>query len=319
MKNTKEIEKQARGWFPQETKMPLQSSTLRIPRGHKSLPKPVRRILTYAAMYSAVFTLLFAFSTIQIVLVASTAIAGIFWFIVDRTNYKQAATFLRKTAFCLLALVLIFACLQFLVFETSGFTVTTVPQLSYPSLLNASLTEYLQNVEQSGNFRLLQTNHLNSATFEKLRIYSYPNAGWLTWNFRTTDTNSEVTIGNMEGKPYRTSVDSMIESFFPRIPQTKSYTLQSTAETFQQIDNIGLATFLKQGREIYQNRPNATSQISALIISIGYNEVGNYQGITILLSARGVNCDDKGRTVYPGLFEAEFGPDGTLLTYKSLS
>ncbi|MCW3983561.1 MAG: hypothetical protein NWE96_06145 [Candidatus Bathyarchaeota archaeon] len=318
MKNTKEIEKQVRGWFPQETKMPLQSSTLRRPRGHKSLPNPVRRILTNAAMYSAVFTLLFAFSTIQTALVVSTAIAGIFWFIVDRTNYKQAAIFLRKSAFCLLGLVLIFACLQFLVFETSGFTITTVPQLSYPSLLNASLTEYLQNVEQSENFRLLQANHLNSATFEKLRICAYPNHGWLTWTFRTTDTNSEVTIGNIEGKPYRTSVGNMMESFFPRIPQTKRYTLQSTVDTFQQIDRIGLASFLKQGVDIYQNRPNA-SQISALIISIGYNEVGNYQGLTILLSARGENSDEMGTTVYTGLFEAEFEPDGTLLTYKSLS
>jgi hypothetical protein len=110
----------------------------------------------------------------------------------------------------------------------------------------------------------------------------------------------------------------MMESLV-RIPQTKSYTLQSTNEAFRQIDSIGLDAFLKQGLDIYQKRPNTASQLSALIISISYNDVGNYQGLTILLSARGISNDDRGTTIYPALFEAEFTPDQTLLTYKSLS
>jgi hypothetical protein len=149
MKQLQGLEKRIRGWFPQETKMPLQSNTIRSPRVHKSLPKSVSGFLTYASMYILALSLLFAFSTLQAVLVASTAIVGSFWFIVKRTSYKRTSVFLKKTAICLLTLVLVFASFQFFVFETSGFPATMAPQISYPSLLDASLTEYLQNVEKS--------------------------------------------------------------------------------------------------------------------------------------------------------------------------
>jgi hypothetical protein len=77
-------------------------------------------------------------------------------------------------------------------------------------------------------------------------------------------------------------------------------------------------TFVKQGMETYQTQTNSTAQINALNIDIGYCEVGNYQGVTVTLSARGVDHDSRGTPIYPGLFSAEFKPDGTLLAYQSI-
>ncbi|MGE5556468.1 MAG: hypothetical protein ACM3UY_09485 [Methanocella sp.] len=181
------------------------------------------------------------------------------------------------------------------------------------------MTQYLQNVEQSQNFRLLQANHFGTIIFERLELHAY-SEGWLVWTFRCTDTNSKVTIGNTAERPYFTNVDNMIESLFPCHALTsKAYTLQSTAETFQQIDKIGLSYFQNQALTIYRNQPGTKLDVAASNVYIGFDDVGGYQGLTIVFQARGLDHDSRGTPVYPGLFEAEFKPDGTLLAYRSLS
>ena len=204
-------------------------------------------------------------------------------------------------------------------FLTSGYPTTNVPQFSYSNVVNISLTQYLQSVEQSQNFRLLQANHFGTATFERLELHAY-NEGWLTWTFRSTDTNSKITIGNIAGRPYYTNVDSIVESLFPRQALTaKSYTLQSTAGTFQQIDQIGLSYFQNQALITYRNQPGTKLDVAALNIYIGFDDIGGYQGLTIVFQARALDHDSRGTPIYPGLFEAEFKPDGTLLAFRSLS
>ncbi len=318
MKAKQSLGSRVRGWFPQEPKMSNRANQVRLPFKIKPLPKYASRIASFFASYIVTWSVFLAFSTLQIALVASTAIIALFWFITNHTHHTHASFFLKRITVLLVVLVILFSVFQFFVFSTSGYPTTEVPPLTYTGVTNASLTQYLQDVEQSANFRLLQLNHVNSTTFERLELHSTNDSGWLTWTFRATDTNSKVTIGNDQNTPYYTYVAGMIDSIFPRTQPAQGVTLQTATEVFKQIDAAGLDAFLNRAIDNYPNKSNVAGQISALNIFIGYDDLGGYQGLTVTLSARSLSQDSRGQAVYPGLFEAEFKPDGTLLSYNSL-
>jgi hypothetical protein len=285
----------------------------------KSLPQPLIGIIRFLAIFTASISLLFAFSSLQTVLVLTLASFGLFFFVLNRKHNIVASKLLRKCTIFLLAFVILFSGAQFFVFLTSGYPTTNVPQFSYSNVVNISLTQYLQNVERSENFRLLQGIHFGTVTFERLELHAY-SEGWLTWTFRSADTNSKITIGNLAGRPYQTGADNMVQSLFPKQALTsKDYTLQSTTETFQQIDQIGLSYFQNQALVAYRNQPGTKLDVAASNIYIGFDDTGGYQGLTITFQARALDHDSRGTPVYPGLFEAEFKPDGTLLAFRSLS
>lgn len=312
------LQNRIRGWFPQEPKLPNKTSPNPQSKTHKPLPKPLFRITSFLATYIAVISLLFFFSTVQTILLVAMAAFGTLWFVSNRQHRVSARRFLRKCTILLLVVVIVFCGAQFFVFETSGFPATSVPHFSYSNVANVSLVQYLHSVEDSQNFQLLQVNHFGTVTFERLEIHAY-NEGWLTWTFRCTDTNSKVTIGNTAGNPYYTSLGSMMDSLFPvRALPPKDYALQSVAEAFRQIDQVGFNFYLNQALEHYSIRPSPLLDIVALNVYLGFDDVGIYQGLTVFFQARGLDLDSSGTAVYPGLFEAEFAPDGTLLYYKTL-
>ena len=319
MKSKSTLEKRVRGWFPQEPKFPSRTSPIQLSTKHKPLPKRMTFALTVIGFLAPWYALLFGFSTVQIILTAIISAFGVALLIFRKTAHNTVSRVLKYCLIFTLAFIILFGCIQFYVFETSGYPSTTAPQMNYQTVTNASLTQYLDGLEQSENFRLMQANHVGTLTFQGLELHAYSN-GWLSWTFYANDTNSRVTMGNTAGQPYYTNADSLFESLFPRQTlRTQEYTLQATAEAFQQIDTIGLDTFLNHAMENYKNQPNATAQLNALNIYIGYDDVGGYQGLTVTLSPRGLDHDSRGTPIYPGLFEAEFKPDGTLLSYKSLS
>jgi hypothetical protein len=54
--------------------------------------------------------------------------------------------------------------------------------------------------------------------------------------------------------------------------------------------------------------------IAFLTLDAGFDNVGNYQGITLLMTAQKTGQDNFGHTVYPGVFNVEFQPNGTILS-----
>jgi hypothetical protein len=308
-----------RGWFPQEPSIPRRNSSIHMPKMHKPLPQPLIGFIRFLVIYTAGISLFFAYSSLQIVLVITIVAFGIFWFASNRKHNISVSKKLSKCTVFMLAFIILFSGAQFFVFFTSGHPTTAVPQFSYSNIANISVTQYLQSVEQSQNFHLLQGIHFGTVTFERLELHAY-SEGWLTWTFRSADTNSKITIGNVAGRPYSTNADNMVQSLFPQQAlTTKDYTLQYTTETFRQIDKLGLGWFQNKALETYQNQPGTKLDVAASNIYIGFDDVGGYQGLTVVFQARGLDYDSSGAPVYPGLFEAEFKPDGTLLAYKNFS
>jgi hypothetical protein len=295
------------------------SNPLQAPKMHKPLSTPVLGILRFLGVYVPVLCLLFAFSSLQIVFTIAALTFGILWFVSNRRMYVRTKKLLQTCLIVTLAFIIVFSGIQFYVFETSGYPPTSAPQFSHTDLLNASLTQYLQNVEQSENFRLLQVNHFGTVTFERIELHSY-GSSWIQWTFHARDTNSRITMGNKAGQPYYTNIDSLLSSIFPRPePPTKDFPLQIIKESFRQIDSLGLNWFQNYAATIYENQTGTKPNIAALNVNIGFDNPNGYEGLTVVLSARSLDHDSRGTQIYPGIFEAEFQPNGTLLTFNNLT
>jgi hypothetical protein len=313
----KYLAKQIRGWFPQEPKFPTRSNPIQKAKINKALPRPVIRVLWSIAGYIVIFSLLFGFSMFQIVLTALVLSLGILWFISNRRIKSVTTRFLKYCLIFILTFTVIFSGVQVYVFGTSGYPPTLAPQFTHTDLTSVSLTQYLQNVEQSENFRLLQLDHFGSVTFERIQLNSYSSSA-LQWTFHARDTNSRISIANNAGHAYRTNIDSLKSSLFPqRALPTKDFPLQTTMEIFGQIDKVGLDWFLTYAADYYENQTGTKPEIAALIVNVGFSDTNGYDGLTVLLSARSLDHDSRGTAVYPGIFEAEFDPNGTLLSLKN--
>jgi hypothetical protein len=319
MNEKKTLRSRIRGWFPQEPNFSTQSNPTQIPKMHKAPPKRVIRFLKLMAIYFASLSSMFLFSTLQVVLIVLALTLGVLWFISNRRVYTGVTKVLRYCLIFILAFIVVFSGVQFYVFGTSGYPPTLATRDTYPHVVNTSLTQILQNVEQSENFRLLQFTHFGTLTFERLELHMY-NSSWLMWTFHTRDTNSRITIGNSAGHPYYTGVDTLLSSLFPRqaLP-TRDFSLQTVRESFGQIDTLGLNWFKNYAINYYENHTGAKPEIAALNVDVGFSNTNGYEGLTILVSARSLSQDFRGTPVYPGIFEAEFQSNGNLLSLKNLN
>lgn len=103
------LENRIRGWFPKEPRLPTKSSPIPQSKTHKLLPKPLFRIASFLATYTATISVLFFFSTAQTILIVTTAAFGVLWFASNRQRKVNASKFLRKCTILLLTFVIVFS------------------------------------------------------------------------------------------------------------------------------------------------------------------------------------------------------------------
>lgn len=311
MKRKTTIEKCIQGWFPKEAILPSQSSPIQTPTKQKALPRRKLSILwMVTVMIEGYSFICLSFSTIEIILIIVTLTFASSVLLFKRTSHKSINKLLKYCLIFILVFVVSFTGVEFYLFNTSGYPPTYVPQLTYPNILNASLTQYLQSVEQSKSFRFLQAEHLGSITFSGL-ILRTSGSGWLMWTFHAEDINVRITVGQDAGYPYYINPGNPFRN--PVFPQNYP-SAQNIRESFEQIDTLGLHWFHDRTIEVYQNKTGTKPVITNLGVDIAFNNQDNYEGITILLTAFNSSYDNFGNKVSPTVFRVEFQPNGTLLS-----
>ena len=312
------LKNRIRGWLPKEPNLPRKTTPIQIPKEKKPSSKRKLSVFSIIAIIVIVdfymFSFIFQFSTLEIILLVVTLAFAASWLLVRRMTHKNIIKFLKYgVAFCLL-FVVIFTSAGFYLFYTSGYPPTNVPQITYPNILDASLTQYLQSLQQSTSFRFLQAEHFGSITFAQLAIRtSYSNApeGGLTWTFYAEDVKTKITIGETSGKPYST------DSFSPlsRMPFPQNLpSSQDVNQVFNRIDSLGLRWFYNRAVEVYQNETAATPTITDLGVDVAFGNLENYQGITLVLTGLNASHDNFGNKIYPTVFKVEFQPNGSMLS-----
>jgi hypothetical protein len=211
MKRKSALESRIRGWLPQEPHL----TRLSQPTPEPIKPKPQQKnkpsslslivLIIIAIFYGSLFT--FQFSTVSIVVGAIMLAFAVAERVVMRTQHKKIYRNLRYVLIAIIVFVVCFASTGIYLFYTSGYPPTYVPQTSYPQVLDASITQYFQTVEDSASYRFLQAEHLGTLTFTGLTLHTSSSngpqgRGWLTWTFYAKDVNVKITMGQSTGIPY---------------------------------------------------------------------------------------------------------------------
>jgi hypothetical protein len=318
MNRIKYLENRIRGWLPKKPKLSSQNSPIQTPIKPKPLPKRKLSVLWIIAVivivYSYMFSFLFQFSTLSIILIMVTLAFAVSWVLFRRISHKNIIRFLKYALILILLFVVSFTSAGFYLFYTSGYPPTYVPEITYPNILDASLTQYLESLQQSASFRFLQAEHFGSLAFAELTIRtSYSNApeGWFMWTFYAEDVKTKITVGETSGKPYFTdSFSPLSRTPFPQnLPSS-----QSVNQIFNQIDALGLRWYYNQAIEAIQNKTTTDPTVSELGVNIAFDSLDNYQGITIALTGFNVSYDNFGNKVYPTIFKATFETNGNILS-----
>jgi hypothetical protein len=310
----KSLEKRIRGWLPKESK--LSSPNIPIQKSIKPKPLPKRKVTIwqFIAINLVVdffsFSVLYQLSTVQIVLTIVTGALAITWAVFSRMPHPKINKPLKYTLVLVFIFVVTFFCTGFFFYFTSGYPPSNTPQIIYPNILDAPLTQYLNGVEQSGSFRFLQVQHLGSVTFGGLTLStSYSNApGGLDWTFFAGDVKTKIIIHGYSEKTYST---------FPAITLTRTYyqalpSPRSIKESFDQIAARGLRWYYDQAVKVFQNRTGAEPTITDLRVNIAASTLNVYDGVTIVI----IGYHITGPNIFGYVFKAEFQPDGTLLSYS---
>ena len=311
------LESRIRGWLPKEPTLPSKSTQPQV----RQESKPFSKLKFSTPWWIAFFVLLFVyfylfnsqFSTIVFILIGVTITVGLTWFLLRTRNNNNIIRTFKYALIALAIFVLAFESAGIYLFHFSG---PLVPQVSFPSVLDSSLTLQLQNLEQSTSFRFLQAEHFGTLTFQDLTIVTtYSNApGGLDWTFYAGDVRCKTSIGQSGGKPYSYLLVKVFRTY--SLPQNYPSN-QEITESFNQIDSLGLHWFYDQAIEEYQNATGAKPAITDLRLVVAFNNVGNYQGITLLMTGVKAGHDNFGNKIYPTIFAVEFQPNGNVLSTRN--
>jgi energy-coupling factor transporter transmembrane protein EcfT len=308
----KTLESRIRGWLPKEPTLPSKSAQPQMPKENKPLHKPKTSFFWVIPFVIILFFYLFLFnsqaSTLGYILIGITAAISISFMALRKSSHKRIVKFFKYVLIGIALFVLVFTNLGLYLFNFAG---PIVPQVNDSNILDISLTQNLQTLEQSTSFRFLQTTHFGTLTLEDLSIHSfYSNApGGLMWTFNAGDVKNKMEIGQSGGAPY----------FYDLIPHRDSLpqnypSNEQISNSFNQIDSLGLHWFYNQAVAEYQNATGTKPTVAHLTLDVGFDNVSNYQGITLLITAQKTGQDNFGHTVYPGVFKVEFQPNGTILS-----
>lgn len=316
----KSLESRIRGWFPQEPILPSKSIQPQVRKENKPLSKRKFSFIWLLPFFVILFVcydlFFFQFSIPVFILIGATIAVGLTWLVLKTKSNNNIVKTFKYALIALAIFVLLFESAGIYLFNFSG---PLVPQTSFPNVLDSPLTQQLQSLQQSTSFRFLQAEHFGTLTFQELTISTtYSNSpggiGGFKWIFYTGDVKCKTSIGQNSGKPYTYGLIGVFRSY--SLPQNYPSN-QEIAESFNQIDSLGLQWFYDQAVREYQNATGAKPVISDLRLVVAFNNVDNYQGMTLLMTGQKAGYDNFGNKIYPTIFAVEFQPDGTVLSTKN--
>ena len=173
--------------------------------------------------------------------------------------------------------------------------------LSNEAVLNASLVEIVQGIEQSSAFALLKLEHSGEFTLESINLNMYGNVRVLY----SAEDKSRIQFISSGDAPYSISVSpSSSKPFSQRYPSN-----QPTSHVLEQFDSLGIRWFYNTALEIANNRTENLPSIDDLTLELTFGEHRDYQGLSLLIS--GLHSSDERH--YGSVLITSFQPDGTLI------
>lgn len=250
--------------------------------------------------------LMLQYSWIKLLTLSLTLVFGITWFL-SRGKLKKTVKYL------LLSLMIFSVCFSWVeghVFWNAGYPPTydaSMPDItiSYPNILNVSLTELVQDAEQTTAFNLFQLEHFGETTFKSLELSTSSPYGEIEIEFYNRETSTSLMLRSTMGHQY---IGSTV--FWSRGPTLYCDLVQqqSPQEALRQMDNLGLQWFYDRISDVYQNTTGTALNTTTLAVSTDWQEYNDYNGMILQL----IGGQRDGSHVH-GIVFAAFQPNGTML------
>jgi hypothetical protein len=273
----------------------------------------IKNILTAVLIAVGMFaTLVFlSISWIKIIVIGAAILSSIIWL--------KSRGLLRRTVKYTLFSILLFS-ISFSAFEGYLFQYASYPPtfgtsqqpsltFSYPEMLTVSLTEMVQNVENTPAFKLLMFEHPGEVKIERITLNGLLHRrGQIAVQFYQESSGIGFTFSS-NGGPYHVSVGKM----WGTTTKPQHYQIQPQKTLLERIDTLGLQWYCDRALEEYQNKAETSFEITDLIITISAINHSSYPGLQIQLIGL---CGGENSSY---AYFAYFHPDGTIMNFSAFT
>lgn len=203
---------------------------------------------------------------------------------------------------------LCFTGVEFCLFQYAGYPATYITDpkasLTRESMLNASVVEIVQKIEQSPAFSLLEFEYGDGIRFYQLFMDSWE-GGSIRVDFISEDTKHVYQFSSSDGDQYRLGV-SQSGDFFP----SSHYRLTDVSmQSLEQIDTIGLGWYYDQAVVIAQNKTSNLPTIDSLHMNLAYN---GEKGLSVQVIGYHVTTSESGGMTVDEVLVSSFRPNTEL-------
>jgi hypothetical protein len=244
-------------------------------------------------------------SWIKLLLLGLIVVNGVVWLV----SHGRVKRFFKYLIVAVMIFSICFTAVEGYLLWNPGYPPSFEPQqsgvtLSFSNILNASLTQIVQSVENSPTFRFIMLEHPGKVEVETMSLD--PTFGHGRIDVLLTQPTSDLAFrfDASDGYSYQASVGP-----WSGTPPSQKYPQpQTDLDSLKQIDSLGLNAFYNNAVEAYQHKTEVTPNINTLSVAIQWESQGSYQGMTMLITG-GYESNNTGH----GVFFADFQPNGTLL------
>jgi hypothetical protein len=260
-------------------------------------------ILLAIGLFSAI--VLLSISWIKLVIIGFIVVSGVVWIV----SHGLLRRIVKYTMFAVLLFAISFSAVEGYLFRNAGYPPTFgSPQsgvtLSYPNILDVSLTEIVQDVKDTSAFKLLMLEHPNEVRIETIKLSTVFGAGSIEVRFYQESSKLGFNFFSSGGGPYYVSVRPLLGTrLHPMFPRN-----QTQDALLKQIDDLGLQWYYDAAVEAYQSKTGVDLEVNELTITIQSVNHSNYPGMQLHILGMHKDGDHSSFA-----FSAYFHPNGTLV------
>jgi hypothetical protein len=295
-----------RGWLPQEPRLRHQAAP--------STTKPANRaranILNTAVSLFLVFGLftsffLLASSLLKDALITIVIICGLVYvFGRRRPGIKRAVI---KALVPVMIFALCFTGVEVCLFQYAGYPPTayaTDPKtsLTRESMLNASVVEIVQGIEQTPAFNLLKLQYGDKIWFNQMSLDSWQ-GGEITVTFISEDGPYRFQFVSSDGNQYRAHTYSSGLGVF-----SEYESISLTARSLEQIDSLGLRQFYNTALAVAENKTESLPTVDSVTIVLTPGD----NGLSVQVIGRHVTVSESGVMAVDDVLYSSFRPNAEL-------
>ena len=263
--NQEKSKSRIRGWFPQEPHLRTQ---VNIPKTKTQTVANTIGVFSPAIIVIGIFCWFAILSDSWIPQAALIGSSAIFMaYVLSRKHFRLRRT-IRNIWTIAMICVIVFTAVETYMFWNAGYPPTysvadPKTTLTQQSMLDASVLDIVQDIEQSPTFSLLKMEH-GEFEFHSMTFTPSDVGGYLEVNFFCEKDSTYAHFFSGNGNQYRLSAWYSDINFF------NGQSIDLAQQSLRQIDKVGLGGFYDQAIELANNKTETLSLIDTLDINVVY-------------------------------------------------